>query len=126
MTLKTIIAGSLLTASSAALAWTPYYGNGWGNNGNFIGDGNFGFSMNANARGNGNGWGNGYNGYRPYYGGPAYYGPALSQDQIEAQQKAQADYFKKMEEQRKAYFEAQQKAQEEYAAMMEKRYGNKK
>ena len=125
MTLKTIIAGSLLTASSAALAWTPYYGNGWGNNGNFIGDGNFGFSMNANARGNGNGWGNGYNGYRPNYG-PAYYGPALSQDQIEAQQKAQADYFKKMEEQRKAYFEAQQKAQEEYAAMMEKRYGNKK
>ena len=100
------------------------YNNGYSNgngNGNFIGDGNFGFSMNANARGNGNGYTN--NGYtnQPYYQNA----PVLSQDQQAAQQKAQADYAKKMEEQRKAYFEAQKKAYDEYVAMMEKRFGKK-
>jgi hypothetical protein len=175
MTFRKLAATALLVTSTSALAWTPYYGNGWGNNGNLMGDGDFGFSMNANARGNGNGWGNNgyghgpygygpygydrgygngnffgdgnfgfnmnakargtgngwgnsYNGYNPYYG-PAYYGPAYgaapSQDQIEAQQKAQADYIKKIEEQRKAFFEAQKKAHDDYVAMMEKRYGKK-
>ena len=87
-----------------------------------MGDGNFGFNMNTNARGNDNGWGN--RGYYPYYG-QAYNAPVLSKDQIEAQQKAQADYYKKMEEQRKAYFEVQKRAHDEYVAMMEKRYGKK-
>ncbi len=105
------------------------YNNGWGNNGNFMGDGNFGFNMGGSARGNGNGWGNGYNGYNPYYA-PAYgaapYGAPhgrqpMNQDQIKAQQEATAKYYKKMEEQRKAFEAAQKVAYEEYVASMQKR-----
>lgn len=100
--------------------------NGYGSNnanGNFIGNGNFGFNMNANAQGNGNGWGN--NGYGYNSGHNPHYAPAMSQDQIEAQRKAQAAYYKQAEEKRQAFIAAQKKAHEEYVAMMNKRYNVK-